>query len=265
MQPELAVVFLLAAAMVLVPVFVAGDLWTRARNRGRLPSPPALATIAFGLAACLSNGVLVFRVLAQDGAGVTGLTIVTALWATMALSAIWIALRTQRVRLYASRETDSPLPVAPIHARVAPPHAAPVMSVPAAATRAGPSVGPIVYRDDPAPDQPCAAPLRARQLPPTIRDIVRAEAQRSAAPHATFALPDAPALPEDWRAAEARAAADAASGLESTGLPPDALGFRVAPRARFPVRALAETGRTATATDEPAFRSIRRWGHATTA
>jgi hypothetical protein len=265
MVQELAVAFLGAAAIVLVPVFVAGDLWARARNRGRLPSPPALATIAFGIATSLSNGALVFRVLAQGSAGVTGLTIVTALWATMALSAIWIALRTQRVRLYAARDTDSLLPVPPTEARVPPPRDIPGPAMPALVAPVGAAAGLIVYRDDPAPDQPCAAPLRARQLPPTIRDIVRAEAQRASALDATVAPHTDPAPHDDGNAAGSHAPVQAAHTLLPPELPPDALVFKVTPRARFPVRTMAETGRTAAVPEGLAFRSIRPWGHATTA
>jgi len=250
MVPELAVVFLVAAAIILVPLFVAGDLWARARNRSRLPSPPALATIAFGMAASLSNGLFAFRVLALDGDGVTGLSIVTALWTTMALTAIWVALRTQRVRLYAARATDRVLPAPPMPA--APDRSLSLRATTAPATPAPDAGAPglVVYRDDPTPDRPCATPLYATRLPPTIRDIVRAEArQANAPPVAATAVASA--------TAERPGAQD---------LPPDALVLQVTRRARFPVRGMAETGRSTrtTGTVEPAFRSTRRWDLAPT-
>jgi len=233
MVPELAVVFLAAAAIVLVPLFVAGNLWSRARNRGRLPSPPALATIAFGLATTLSNGLFVFRVIALDGAGVTGLSIVTALWTTMALAAIWVALHTQRVRLYAARPTDIEVVVQPLpyRAAAAEPVVRPVAAAPASAPIPAASRL-VVYRDDPTPDVPCATPLRGTQMPPTIRDLVRAGALQATAAPGTLATPD---------------------------VPPDALVLQVTPRARFPVRAMAETARLHHPVDagEPAFHSSR--------
>jgi hypothetical protein len=243
---ELAVIFLFAAALVLVPLLVAGDLWSRARSRGRLPSPAAMATIAFGIATCLSNGEFVFRVLVRDGAGVTGLSIVTALWATMALMAIWIALRTQRVRLYAARADDT------------------VLATPPASLPAAPAASRIVYRDDLAPDQPCATPLRATQLPPTIRDIVRAEARQARA-STLAATVSQPAVHASVAAGPALAAD--APVPQTSGLPPDALAYPVTPRIRFPVRGMAETGRAASPRgfEEPAFRSTRRWDYASSA
>jgi len=261
MVPELAVVFLLAAALVLVPLFVAGDLWTRPRNRGRLPSPAALAAIGLGAAASLSNGLFVFRVIVRDGNGVTGLSIVVALWVTMALVAIWVALRTQRLRLYAARDTDRILPDQPASGspvRYPPPRTA---SQPAAAELRLPAPDLVVYRDDPAPDRPCATPLRDTQLPPTIRDIVRAEAlqARAAAPLTPTVLPSTdPARPS------AGFGATPANMVTARELPPDALVLQVTRRARFPVRGIAETGR-ATRIEEPAFRSTRRWTFAPSA
>ncbi|MCU0908826.1 MAG: hypothetical protein MUF73_15650 [Rhodobacteraceae bacterium] len=245
MLPDLAVVFVLGAAIVAVPLSVAANLWARARTHSRLPSSAALVTIGLGVVSGLSNGVLVYRVVAQDGTGVSGLSIVVALWATMAMSVLWVALRTRRVRLYQPMAATVPSTRAPFateRAAVAP-------------------MGPVSRRADAARDRPCAAPLRDTPMPPTLRDIVQGDARAmpvfsAAARHVPGQIHGQPAMPSATQVAGQPLAEDA-------GVPPDARGVPGGAGARFPVRTMAETVRLSRLSDDvaPGARSHRQDEH----
>jgi hypothetical protein len=228
-MPTIAIAILTAAFTILAPVSIAINLYLRARNHGRLPSAAAQATIAFALAAAGHNGVLVYRVVTGSD-GVTGAGIVLALWSPLAACAMWIALGKHRVRVYPARRRTAAaaagsasvsaadiVPAAAADSLVAGrvpavPRGLPFDRTAAMAAPMTPHdpVSLPAGRDDPTPDQPCAAPLRASRLPPTIRDLVRAEGVAAARTTLRDAvLPDrripARALAEAARSARAAA------------------------------------------------------------
>lgn len=262
MSTTLAIVFIAAAALIFVPFAVASDLWTRARNRNRLPSLPAMVTLFLALASGLHNLVFVYRGALAGGEGLSGLNVVLALWSTMGILVLWGTLITRRVRLY--RPVDASIVAA--SARVHParptattglPMAAPAAAAPDIGSRgAAPdgrqdqmSIVRLVYRDDPSPGVPCAPPLSMMRAPPTLRDIVRA----------------APAVPTAV-AAEAAPADNPQDLAERAPLPRDVLAVR-APAARFASRpmaaALRNPDRASPGSDPasliPQFRSSRVW------
>jgi len=267
MSPTLAIVFIAAAALIFVPLAVASDLWTRARNRGRLPSLPAMVTILLALASCLHNLLFVYRGAMAGGDGLSGLNVVLALWSTMGILVLWGTLINCRVRLYRPMDAS----IVPATARVHPPRPATTTGLPEAAATAAPHgfsprlpapaerqdpapIVRLVYRDDPAPGVPCAPPLSMMRMQPTLRDIVRA------AP----ALPSV--MPAEWSPPPAMPQDDATR----SPLPRDVLAVR-APAARFASRPMAAALRNSDRAPDPVsdmaemipqFRTTRVWAPA---
>lgn len=258
MSPTLAIVFVTAAALIFVPLAVASDLWTRARNRGRLPSLPAMVTIALALASSLHNISFVYRSTMAGGDGLSGLNVVLALWSTMGIVILWAALLTRRVRLYRAMGAT----IVPSTARVYPSQtharatAASAQQISrgtsARVTRQDPAtIVRLVYRDDPAPGVPCAAPLAMMRMPPTLRDIVRA----------------GPAVPADM-SPDVSVAGMAQIDARDVSLPHDIMATR-APAARFASRPMAAALRNSDRGGAhvpghadaaiPRFRSTRVW------
>lgn len=289
MSPTLATVFLIAAALVLVPLGVASDLWARARRRGRLPSLPAALVLVLALVAGMHNLAFVYLGAVAGGDGLSGLNVVLALWSTMGVAILWASVTARRVRLYRTHGAPALEAAGGGAAGLAWAASArrPAGAAPASAARTGPArtgpahlpgspaeAGAIVramYRTDPSPGAPCAAPLSAARLPPTLRDLVRATpatptmAARETAtgtPGAAASRRDA-ARPED--ASPVCRPGDTQPDAIRTGraLPDDVLAIRT-PAARFAGRpiatALRGTDRADPSGTAERFRSSRTGG-----
>lgn len=272
MSPTFAIVFIAAAALIFVPLAIATNLVGRARNRGRLPSQLAMVTIALGLGGCLHNAVFIARSVAWGSDGVSGLSVVFALWSTMGAMILWGALLTRRVRLYraagaaiipvrpavARAGADQPARAeAPDPARSAVPTRMAIPAMTGADLCDQTPIVRLVYRDDSSPGVPCAPPLAMMRLPPTLREIVRA------APAVSAPATSAPAT-SDRAQTMAVAGAHHAEGAHAP-LPGDVLATRTG-AVRFAGRHMADAIRrtdramgTPGPASAPQFRSSRAW------